>query len=292
MIEAPTHAPTDALADVATDAAAGLAASTLATSAAIAALVVAAMSVAFLVRLVTGRSGWIDTIWSASVGVAGLVAVAAAEGGDPLRRVVAGGLVAAWSLRLAAHIAHRTRAGGDDLRYAALIEGWGRSWRRSLFLFLQVQAAAGLVLVAAIAVAARNPAPVSWLTDGAALAVGVAGLAIEARADRQLRRWRAATGGTAICAVGLWGWSRHPNYLGEAVFWWSWPLLAVDPARPWPALAAALAPLLMAHLLVNVSGIPPLEAHMRRTRGAAWDAHCRRVPRLLPRPCRRLASPD
>ena len=260
--------------------------------ASIAALLAAAMTVAFLVRLRTGHSGWIDTIWSAAVGVAGLVAVAAAEGGDPVRRVVAGMLVAAWSLRLAGHIGRRTRHGGDDPRYAALVEGWGSSWRRSLFLFLQAQAAAGLVLVVAIFLAARNPAPLSWLVDGAALAIGLAGLGIETLADRQLRRWRAETGrsGAAICDVGLWRRSRHPNYLGEIVVWWAWPLFAFDPARPWWSLAAALAPLLMTHLLVNVSGIPPLEAHMRRTRGAAWDDHCRRVPRLLPA-VRQPASP-
>ncbi len=255
------------------------------TTLAVLALVLAgAMTLAFGVRLRTGRSGWIDTIWSAAVGVAGLVAVAAAEGGDPGRRVVAGVLVAAWSLRLAGHIAGRTREGGDDPRYAALVEGWGASWRRSLFLFLQAQAAAGWVLVVAIFLAARDPAPMSWVADGLAVAIGLGGLAIEAVADRQLRQWRAAVDrrGPAICDVGLWGRSRHPNYLGEAIFWWAWPVLAFDPAQPWWGLFATLAPVLMAHLLVNVSGVPPLEAHMRRTRGAAWDEHCRRVPRLLP----------
>lgn len=249
-------------------------------------LLAAAMALAFLVRLRTGRSGWIDTIWSAAVGATGLLAVAAAEGGDPTRRAVAGLLVAVWSLRLAGHIGRRTRDAGDDPRYAALVEAWGDGWRRSLFLFLQAQAAAGLVLVAAIFLAARNPAPLSWFTDGAGLAIGLFGLGLEALADRQLRLWRAGVDrrGPAICAVGLWGWSRHPNYLGEMIFWAAWPLLAVDPARPGWALAAALAPMLMIHLLANVSGVPPLEAHMRRSRGAAWDAHCRRVPRLLPMP--------
>jgi steroid 5-alpha reductase family enzyme len=262
---------------------------TLAMSVAIAGVVVAAMSLAFVVRLRTGHSGWIDTIWSAAIGAAGLLAVAAADGGDPIRRVMVGVLVAAWSLRLVAHIGRRTRHAGDDPRYAALVEGWGESWRGSLFLFLQAQAAAGLVLVAAIHLAARNPAPISWLTDGAALAVGLAGIAIETVADRQLRHWRAEVGpsGPSICAVGLWARSRHPNYLGEAIFWWAWPLFAFDPARPGWALVAALAPILMAHLLVNVSGIPPLEAHMSRTRGAAWDEYRRRVPMLLPSPGRR-----
>lgn len=261
-------------------------------SASIAVLLAAAMAGAFLVRLRTGRSGWIDTIWSVSIGAAGLLAVAMAEGGDPARRALAALLAAAWSLRLADHIGRRTRHGGDDPRYAALVEGWGASWRRSLFLFLQAQAAAGSVLVAAIFVAARNPTPFWWLTDGVAAAIGLTGIAIETVADRQLRRWRAEFGRAeaSICAVGLWARSRHPNYLGEVIFWWAWPLFAFDPARPWWSLAAGLAPILMAHLLVNVSGIPPLEAHMRRTRGAAWNEHCRDVPMLLPASVRRNGS--
>lgn len=258
----------------------------LTTLAVAAAILGSAMTAAFVVRLRTGLSGWIDTIWSAAVGAAGLVAVAMAEGGDPLRRAVAATLVAAWSLRLVGHIGRRTGEGGDDRRYAALVEEWGARWRRSLFVFLQAQAAAGVVLVAAIFLAARDPAPLSWLTDGLAVAVGMAGLSLEATADRQLRRWRATRDRStpAICDVGLWGWSRHPNYLGEALFWWAWPLLAFDPSLPFATVAAALAPVMMAHLLANVSGIPPLEAHMRRSRGEAWDDYCRRVPRLLPWP--------
>lgn len=253
------------------------------------AVLVAAMTFAFLVRLATGRSGWIDTIWSAAVGLAGLVAVALAGGGDPLRRATVGAIVLLWSLRLAGHILARTRGAGDDPRYAALVEGWGESWRRSLFGFLMAQAVAGAVLAVAIGSAADNRAPFASPLDFAGITLALAGLALEATADRQLRLWRRRRDAhtPAICDTGLWAWSRHPNYLGEILFWWALPLVAFDPSRPLWSLPALAAPVLMTHLLVNVSGIPPLEAHMARTRGKDWEGHRRRVPELLPKLPRR-----
>ena len=252
---------------------------------ALAALLLAlAMAGAFAIRLATGRSGWIDTVWSAAVGCAALLALLPPIDGDGGRRMLAAVIVVLWSARLALHIGARSRGHRDDPRYAALVAAWGRDWRRSLFLFLQAQAAAGLVLVVAVRLAAENRAPFPGLVDLLAVAVAVTALIGEAVADRQLARFRAeaAPGSAGICDRGLWRLSRHPNYLCEWLFWCAWPLLAFDPARPLAALVALAAPLLMGHLLVNVSGIPPLEAHMARTRGAAWEAHRRRVPRFLP----------
>lgn len=244
-----------------------------------------AMTFAYIVRLATGRSGWIDAIWSATVGCAGLAAVGLMQEGDPLRRAVIAGLVALWSMRLAGHVLARTRGAPDDPRYAALVDGWGTGWRRSLFAFLQAQAAAGVVLTVAIASAAGNAAPFATLSDLLGLGLALGGLTIEGIADRRLRIWRATRPADrpAICDVGLWGRTRHPNYLGEILFWWGLPLLAFDPDRTYWSLLALAAPLLMTHLLVSVSGIPPLEAHMARTRGTDWQAYCRRVPKILPR---------
>jgi steroid 5-alpha reductase family enzyme len=242
---------------------------------------VVAMTLAFAVRLWTGRSGWIDTIWSAAVGVAGLVAIVLTPG-DPARRWMLGAVILLWSARLASHIGSRTHGAGDDPRYAALVAEWGENWRGRLFWFLQAQAGAGWVLAAAIAIAAANPAP-PRITDALAVAVALLGIGLELTADRQLRAWRATQQGPGVCDVGLWSVSRHPNYLGETLFWGALPLFAVAPDRLGWAFVTVAAPAMMAYLLVAVSGIPLLEAHMARTRGAAWEAYCRRVPKFLPK---------
>lgn len=244
-------------------------------------LLAAAMALAFVVRLKTGRSGWIDTIWSAAVGLAGMVAIALTPG-DPTRRLFLGVVILLWSARLASHIGTRTRGAGDDPRYAALVAEWGDAWRGRLFWFLQAQAATGWVLAIAVAIAAANPARLQ-ITDALAVAVALVTIGFELTADRQLRNWKTRQQGQGVCDVGLWSVSRHPNYLGETLFWCALPVFAFSADRLGWALVTIAAPAMMAYLLVAVSGIPLLEAHMARTRGAAWEAYCRRVPAFLPK---------
>ena len=86
-----------------------------------------------------------------------------------------------------------------------------------------------------------------------------------------------------ICETGLWGWSRHPNYFFEWLGWVAFPLIALS-GGDLIGLAAFAAPALMYVLLVHMSGVPPLEAHMERTRGAAFDDYRARVNVFFPGP--------
>lgn len=254
-----------------------------------AAFMIAAMTIAWAVRLWTGRSGWIDTIWSAAVGLAGVVAALGATGEGRPRLIAA--LIVVWSARLALHIGARTRGAADDPRYAELARQWGDAFALRLFLFLQTQAAAGFVLVAAVHVAASAPGPFPGAFDAVATVVVLAAVAGEASADAQLRRFRRSAPVGSLCDVGLWGWSRHPNYFFEWLGWCGFALFALSGLgdRPLQILAFA-APAMMWVLLVHVSGIPPLEDHMSRSRGAAFDAYRARVSAFFPRPPRRAPA--
>jgi steroid 5-alpha reductase family enzyme len=247
----------------------------------------ALMALAWAAQRRTGSSGWIDSIWSFAVGIGGVTAALIAEGGDGTRRWVALGVVGLWSLRLGLHIAMRTRGAGEDPRYQALIEEWGHRAGLRLFLFLQVQAACALVLALAVYAAAANPAGFGLL-DIVALAVAVIAIAGEALSDWQLSRFRKENRGRGkICEAGLWAYSRHPNYFFEWLGWCAWPLLALDLTGAYPlGLIAFAAPTLMYWLLVHVSGIPPLEAHMLRSRGEAFRALQARVNAFFPGPRR------
>jgi steroid 5-alpha reductase family enzyme len=253
-----------------------------------------AISLAWAVQRRTGRSGWIDTIWSAAVGVVGIgVALAPVGPGGSGRGALAAFLVAAWAARLALHIGWRTRAAPEDPRYADLARQWGAAFSRRLFWFLQAQAAAALVLVASVRLAAINPAPLR-AADVLAVLILLAALAGESLADLQLQRFRSAhRNARALCEDGLWAWSRHPNYFFEWLGWFAYPLLAISSENPsgWLALAA---PLLMYVLLVHVSGIPPLEAQLAATRGQDFHDLCERVSAFFPLPPRprRAASSD
>jgi steroid 5-alpha reductase family enzyme len=128
-------------------------------------------------------------------------------------------------------------------------------------------------------------APLGWI-DGVALLLGVGAVACEALADRQLHEFRRnKPAPDAILDRGLWSWSRHPNYFGEIMLWWSMFAfgLAAAPNTWWPVVG----PTAITLLFVFVS-IPLIEQRMHARR-PGYAAHCRRVSMLLPRPPRRLA---
>lgn len=254
----------------------------IAALAAAASFLIVAMSFAWIVQRRSGNSGWIDTIWSFSVGVASLVALWLLPS-DVSRRVLIAALVALWSARLGAHIFSRTRRGKDDPRYAQLMAEWGAAAPRRLFWFLQAQALAGVVLVLAVALAASSAGPA--LTPGAALLAALALFALvgEAVADAQLAACKRRKPANGICETGLWAWSRHPNYFFEWLFWTAIAGLAVAPPAGMASWLAVAAPAMMYVLLRHGSGVPHLEAHMRRTRPEAFAAYAARVPAFFPK---------
>jgi steroid 5-alpha reductase family enzyme len=198
------------------------------------------------------------------------------------RALVVVAFTAVWSLRLGAHLARRTRGKSDDPRYAALIAEWGEHAPRRMFWFLQYQAWAGVPLVLSIVLAALNPQPLWRLLDVLAVGVMVIALSGEAAADYQLQRFRTdARNRDRVCDAGLWRYSRHPNYFFEFLSWCAYPLFAVSINEPWSWLALA-APATMYWLLVHVSGIPPLEEHMLRTRGDDFRDYQRRTNAFFP----------
>jgi steroid 5-alpha reductase family enzyme len=243
-----------------------------------------AMAGGWAIQRLTGLSGWIDTIWSFAVGTGGIIAICGTDG-DFGRRMVCLVLVCAWALRLGAHIGKRTHGAGEDPRYAKLLEEWGPSAAVRLFVFLQIQALAAFILVLAIYLAASNVRPFPGVLDLAGLVIAAVALAGEAISDLQLARFRKTPQAKSeVCETGLWAYSRHPNYFFEWLFWCAWPLMALSTSlASWLSL---LAPLLMYWLLVHVSGIPPLEEHMLRSRGDKFKSLQTRVNAFFPGPRR------
>ena len=193
--------------------------------------------------------------------------------------------VLAWGARLTWNCLRRWRSlDQEDFRYREIRARTGRLyWPASLFaihLFPTAWVFLGLLpLYPALAAPVR---PVGWL-DLLAAAVALGGTAVEAMADRQLHRFlRERADPSAVLERGLWALSRHPNYLGEVVFWWGLFLFgrAADPAWAWSA-AGAIA---ISALFVLVS-VPWMDRRML-ARHPAWAERMRRVPALLPWPRR------
>jgi steroid 5-alpha reductase family enzyme len=246
------------------------------------------MAGAWAVQQRTGNSGWVDTIWTLSLGLVGVGgALWPVAGAAPTaRQWLVAALVAIWSLRLGIHIALRTAGSTDDPRYAAFAKEWGADSPRKMFLFVQNQAFASIPLVFAIFVAARFPAEALRPQDYLGVLILLAGIAGEGVADAQLKRFREAPANKGeVCDAGLWRWSRHPNYFFEWFCWLAYPVIAVSPNYPW-GWATLLAPIFMYWILVHVTGIPPLEAQMLRSRGDRYRAYQARTSAFFPRPRR------
>jgi steroid 5-alpha reductase family enzyme len=151
-------------------------------------------------------------------------------------------------------------------------ESWGADFQRRMFWFLQIQAAAAILLAICILLAARHPASGIRLVDWVGVLILAVAIGGEGIADAQLKRFKANPANKGgICDVGLWGWSRHPNYFFEWLVWAAFAVMAVDfsGAYLWGWLAL-FGPISMYWLLVYVSGIPPLETLMLKSRGDAY----------------------
>ncbi|ASV83084.1 phospholipid methyltransferase family protein [Ochrobactrum quorumnocens] len=242
----------------------------------------AIMVFAWALEQKTGKSGWIDAIWSFSVGVGSVIAVLLANASWQRRSAILL-LILMWSLRLGLHITQRSMGHGEDPRYAKLMKEWGADASKRLFWFLQIQALAAFILVLAVylAVISRPDFPHFW--DVIAVAIIAIALTGEALSDAQLAQFRKTPEAkTEVCETGLWAYSRHPNYFFEWLFWCAWPLMAIT-TSPWSWLSL-LAPIQMYWLLVHVSGIPPLEEHMLKSRGEKCRALQHRVNAFFPGP--------
>ena len=195
-------------------------------------------------------------------------------------------LLAAWGLRLALYISLRNRGHGEDRRYRAMRDRHGPHFGlKSLYLVFGLQAVLAWVAGWPLLAALTHPAPLGLL-DGAGALIALAGITLEAVADAQLARFlRAPRREGTVMDRGLWAWSRHPNYFGEACVWWGLGLMALSAGGLGVAWSLA-SPLMMTLLLLKVSGVALLEQDIADRRPAYRD-YAARTSAFIPWPPRR-----
>ncbi|MDR5799457.1 MULTISPECIES: DUF1295 domain-containing protein [unclassified Caballeronia] len=237
-------------------------------------------SAVWLWQLRSKNAGMIDPIWAASLALVALFIAVAGTGASINRLcVAAGGCV--WGARLALHLWRRNHGKPEDPRYHAFRERWGAAAARNMFWFFQLQVLISILLALAFFVPAYSVEPAHPVAIAAAVVVWIIAVAGEALADRQLKRFAADPSHHGkVCRDGLWRYSRHPNYFFECVHWVAYAVLSIG--LPWSWLTIA-PPLLMAWLLIKVSGIPLLEARLAETRDGYRD-YMRTTSVLVPWP--------
>jgi len=233
------------------------------------------------------RYAVVDVAWGAAFAVTAVAAaVTAMLVGAPggLRRWLLVGLVGVWGLRLARHLWSRVvRSAHDDPRYEQLLGGPFREVPfatvvRKVFL-LQGLAVA---LVSAPVVVGLGTETHWWWAVALGVVLWAAGLIFEAVGDAQLASYKRDPDRRPVLDTGLWAWSRHPNYFGDACVWWGLWLVGGVGAGWIAGLATLPAPIVMTWFLAVATGARPTERRMEGRPG--WDVYAARTPMFLPHP--------
>lgn len=249
---------------------------------------VAAAAVAAVMLATWGIATWrrdvslVDIVWGPSFAVVATVGLLVGDGSGA-RRVLLAAMVGLWGLRLGAYLAWRNLGHGEDKRYRKMRERVGeRFWLVSLVTVFGLQGLLVLVvsLPVQLAAGAEEPEGLGPLAV-VGLAVWLVGVAFEAVGDAQLARFKADPANEGeVMDRGLWAWTRHPNYFGDACAWWGTFLVAAEAA---PARWGVVGPIVMTVLLLRVSGVSLLERDIGERRPGYAD-YVRRTSAFLPRP--------
>jgi steroid 5-alpha reductase family enzyme len=226
---------------------------------------VAAFFLLWLLSLRLRDASIVDVWWGP--GFAQIAVVGCALGnGYPWRKLLVTSLTMMWGLRLAIHLFRRNAGHGEDFRYRAMRRRHGGRFSLvSLYMVFGMQA--GLMWIVSlpvqIAQLGATPDRFTWL-DGAGALLWVVGVLFESAGDLQLARFRADPANQGkVLDRGLWRYTRHPNYFGDACVWWGVFLIAfATPHSAWMIISPAL----MTFLLTRVSGVTLLEHNLRRSR--------------------------
>jgi steroid 5-alpha reductase family enzyme len=250
-------------------------------SGASAAALIVVFAITFAVARRIGRYNVVDVAWG--LGFITVAAVCAIVGhGDGSRRLLLLVLVSIWALRLSGYIHRRSAGKGEDPRYADLLRdaGVGEVIRK---VFLVQGFATWFISLPLQLSAVIGPTPRAWQAiTVAGVLVWLTGLLFEAVGDRQLRVFKADPSHRGVVMDrGLWAWTRHPNYFGDATVWWGLWLITI--AGCW-SLVTVFSPALMTYFLVSVTGARLTEKYMRGRPGFA--EYQQRTSFFIPRPPR------
>lgn len=223
----------------------------------------------------------VDITWSYSMALL-IPFYALLTQGNGTRRALALVMACVWSLRLGTYLLIRIKRHHphEDIRYQTMRQKWAGNLGSRFFVFFQAQAVLIVFLSVPYALALRNAAavisPLEWLGFGLWL-IAIIG---ESIADAQMNRFKSnITNKGKICDVGLWHYSRHPNYFFESLIWWGCWIFAY--ASPW-GWATVYAPLLILFFLLRVTGIPLTEKCAVESKGDAYRHYQKTTSAFIP----------
>ncbi len=218
------------------------------------------MTVFYMIAQARSDYSVVDIAWGLGFVLVGTLSLSLAPE-LTLRGIIATGLTSIWGLRLGYHIGSRNWGKEEDFRYQEMREDWGdRAYLISYFRIFMVQGFLMLVISYPLILVNYFTKPGLGILDFVGIAVWLIGFGFEAIGDYQLNQFikNRKNEDNRIMTDGLWRYTRHPNYFGEALLWWGIYLLTFSVSFGW---AGFISPIAIGYLLLFVSGVPLLEEH-------------------------------
>jgi steroid 5-alpha reductase family enzyme len=226
-------------------------------------------NIVFIIAVIKKDFSIIDVAWGISFFIIFLVSYMSSESIWTLRILIIGGLVGVWSLRLSGYILYRSiKKGKEDFRYAAWRKEWGARANQTAYIRVyMLQMLLALVIGTPLILLFKFPenAPFGTVLDYLGLAFWIVGFLFESIGDYQKNKFKSnKENKNKFCNIGLWQYTRHPNYFGEALLWWGICFITMNSV---PFYFAAIGPLILNFLLVKVSGVAMLEESYEKRDG-------------------------
>lgn len=242
------------------------------------------MSLIFVLSVLLRRMDIVDAAWGCGFALVAITSFIVGHHSIGLNvQTLVTGLVCVWGARLAYHIVRRLLKHPEDKRYVAIRNQWKQlPLLRSYVQIYLLQGA--LIVLTSVAVIHINIFPSDalsiWALAGSI--VWLTGFLFESIGDAQLRR-HLASGSKALMTTGLWRYTRHPNYFGEATMWWGIFIIALGTQFGWVGI---ITPVIISYLLLFVSGVPLTEKGMASRPG--WQTYKKRTSIFLPLPPKKV----
>ena len=239
------------------------------------------MFVLWLIHFPIRNAAIVDFGWGFNLAVLG-IGYALLGGGFRTRELLLGCMAGVWGLRLAFYLLFTRIVGGhpEEGRYQELRRAWKTNLGIKFLAFFQFQALLCVILSVPFLAAAINPSPaIHWL-EWLGVSLWLIAICGEAAADSQLTSFKARGSNRGrTCQVGLWRYSRHPNYFFEWLIWISFATFAS--ASPYGFLGW-ISPALILYFLLKVTGIPATEAQALRSRGDEYRRYQQSTNAFIP----------
>ena len=244
---------------------------------------VALMFLLWLWHIRVGNPAFVDVAWVFATGISGIVLSLQADG-EWKRRLIAALLAGIWSMRLGGYLTIRLMHNPVDQRYESMVSNWGKRAKLFMFGFFMIQAFLAVIYSLPILAGASggDPFTVSGILGVMVILGGMVGVSLS---DIQLLTFKKNSDHTgSVCRLGLWSWSRHPNYFFEWIIWCGWALFSLGGCLLFFGVGGAFCMLLF---LLKITGIPHVEREAIKKYGNIYQDYQKTTSMFIPIPPRK-----